>query len=158
MKIYRLKQKHKSFKIIEFIFVGIIIPILLNLILIITTESEFKYNSINNIFHIFFLVIAIFISKRYNHQIEINHQEIKMCSDFGTVKIMWDDIKKLKYEWWLNKRIILSDANGTKLYFQNNIVNYRSLYLEIYKQIRSHSKESIVDHSFVDYIDTIYNY
>lgn len=51
---------------------------------------------------------------------------------------------------------LLYGTNGQKLYFQNNIVNYKNLYLDIYEKNKIHNKESVVDKSSLEFINTNY--
>ncbi|QVK19436.1 hypothetical protein KHQ81_07075 [Mycoplasmatota bacterium] len=151
MKIYKM---NKIYLTIQIIIGGIILPILI----IFLIAALFNINpSDNNNFIVLtflpFLLASILSITQYFLKIVINNKEISNDSIFGKIVIRWEDLIKLEFK--INKKIILYGNDGQKLYYQYNIVDYKSLYYDIYEQIKLHGKESIVDESFLDYMKSV---
>jgi len=149
MKIYKENKVRLTVNLLIFV---IVIPTLINL-LIRYLDKEL-YNEFNIAIHILFLLIGVIASTQYSAKIEVNEEQIARNSTSGCVSIKWEDLTKLKHI-KLNNRIILFNTSGKKLYFSKNIINYKSLYQEIYQEIKLHKKESVVDNSFIIFINRI---
>ena len=147
MKIYTENKIRLTINLIIFV---IVIPILINLLLSFLDKE--LYNEFRFFIHSLFISVGVLISTQYFAKIEINETEIARKSSLGSIIFKWKDITRLKHNKF-NNRIILSDSNGKKLYFNRYIINYKSFYSDIYQNIMLHNKESIVDISFINFIN-----
>lgn len=129
MKIYKM---NKIYLTMQIIFGGIILPIII--IFLITVLFNIKpsdNNALVVITFLPFLLASILSIPQYSLKIVVNNNEIYNNSMLGKIVISWEDL--IKFEFKINKKIILYGTDGQKLYYHYNIVDYKSLYYDIYE-------------------------
>ncbi len=139
---------------IEIISIGIIVPLIINLIFRRIFTSLYNETNFNVAIHVLAFLIAIIACTQYNAKVIINKNEMVRNSMLGSRNIKWNEVSKVKYKKLFNK-IYLYKNGGQYLIFSNKIINYKVLYREIYEQIKSHNKESILDESVLKFINSI---
>jgi hypothetical protein len=139
---------------IGIISIGIIVPLITNYLFNRLFISLYNETNFNVAIHVLFFLIAIIACTQYDVKIVINNNEIVRNSMVGSRNIKWDEIVKVKYKKIFNK-IYLYKSSGQYLMFNNKTINYKLLYKEIYEQIKLHNKESIIDKSFIRFLNSI---
>jgi len=139
---------------ISIISIGIIVPLITNLIFSRLFISLYNETNFNVAIHVLAFLIAIIACTQYDAKIVINNNEIVRNSKLGSCNIKWDEVVKVKYKKLFNK-IYIYKSGGQYLMLSNKTINYKMLYIELYEQIKSHKKESILDKPFLKFINSL---
>ncbi len=139
------------------------IKILITSILCIILISIFAINYLEDIGGYITIILltlfigSILIKKQLSYRIYMypTHLNIEyfIVNSNETMDIYWNKITKVRY----TMGMVIVYENNKKTYITRSVLNFKSLYKELYEQIKIHNKESIVDKSFLDYVNSIKN-
>lgn len=148
MKIYKYNKLYLVFGIM---IAGTVIPGLVVFLIMKLFNAPISEFCTKPLLLLPWLLVQIILISEFFAKIEIDHHGISKVTVFAKMELKWGKLLNLEYK-SKNKKITLHGENGEKLFLQNNIVNYKLLYRDIYEKIQLHKKESVIDKSFLKFI------